>query len=60
MNRTKYIEEAVLWICPQCGAYNLHPVGWEEFECINCMMIYHALAHEVIIEEQVKKEIEKK
>ena len=41
----RYLDSAVLWYCRQCGAYNLHPLDWEEFDCINCEYIYYALAH---------------
>jgi len=43
---TKYrvVELAVIWFCPYCGAYNLHPLDEEEFICINCEHTYGAYA----------------
>jgi len=49
----EYLEAAVLWYCHQCGAYNLHPLDWEEFECIKCEYTLNALAHA----ETIRKEI---
>jgi len=50
----KYLEKAVMWYCYQCGAYNLHALDREEFECINCVYTFYALAQA----ETLKKEIE--
>ena len=43
MNK-KIVTFGVIWCCPVCGAYNLNPLNWEEFECINCEAIIYALA----------------
>ena len=37
-------EVCVIWICRNCGAYNLDPVDWTNFECILCGANYLALA----------------
>ena len=54
--RKKYkdLESAVVWYCYQCGAYNLHALDQEEFECISCEYTFHALAQA----ETIRKEIE--
>ena len=44
MSKKTLMESAVLWICRTCEAINLHPVRWEEFECVNCGTIYYAPA----------------
>lgn len=44
MGKYRSGEHAVIWHCPHCGAYNLHPLDWEEFYCINCHYCYFALA----------------
>lgn len=40
IKKGKVYEPAVLWTCRTCGAYNLHPVEWDEFDCISCGVIY--------------------
>ncbi len=42
-------NEAVIWICRMCGAYNLHPIEWGDFDCISCGTLYYALADSQII-----------
>ena len=36
----KAYEPSVLWVCRTCGSFNLHPVEWDDFECICCGTIY--------------------
>lgn len=50
----EYFDEAVLWQCPQCKAYNLHPLDWEVFECIRCRYVYYALASARIRKKEIK------
>ena len=41
IKKGKAYEPSVLWRCRMCGAYNLHPIEWDEFDCILCGIIYH-------------------
>ena len=40
-HKKDYSEPAVIWMCRQCGVYNLHPIDWCDFECINCKLVYN-------------------
>lgn len=39
-------SSAIIWRCASCNAYNLHPLEWEDFNCINCEAVFYAQAHE--------------
>jgi len=43
-NRKVRRDMCVIWICRACGAYNLDPIDWEHFDCINCGTRYYAQA----------------
>jgi len=43
IKKGKTYEPSVLWICKTCGGFNLHPVEWNDFECIHCGVIYSIL-----------------
>lgn len=40
IKKNKVYEPSVLWMCPFCGAFNLHPIGFGEFKCLQCGVIY--------------------
>lgn len=46
MKKAKMVwaDEGVIWVCRTCGAYNLETLNWEDFVCIYCGVVIHALA----------------
>jgi len=46
---TIWEEAAVLWKCPSCGAYNLHVLRWQDFDCISCGTILYAQADSKVV-----------
>lgn len=51
-NEKKYMNMGIVWVCPNCGAYNLSEIGWGDFICIACSYHIHAEAQGEIVEDR--------